>query len=172
MSSTQNSGLGHGTVGAPQGHVEEQTYPAKAAENEAKIEQNPPKAYDLLTLKESSPLKIPSTAYIAEQQKQGYQQVKYEWSRGDYRYTSRWHQRTPGAPLAQGNSWVVERYRPGIGHGPNARPAKREVFIKGPNGKGHWVLLGRWRDAIRAQKQGNATKEQKEMLDNGHWPAP
>ena len=40
MSSTQNSGLGHGTVGAPQGHVEEQIYPAKAAENEASNSQN------------------------------------------------------------------------------------------------------------------------------------
>ena len=40
MSSTLDSGLGHGTVGSPQGHVEEQIYPAKAAENEAKAKQN------------------------------------------------------------------------------------------------------------------------------------
>ena len=39
MSSTQNSGLGHGTVGAPQGHMEEQIYPTKAAENEASSTQ-------------------------------------------------------------------------------------------------------------------------------------
>lgn len=28
-----------------------------------------------------------------------------------------------------------------------------------------------WKRAIAARKKGTATKEQKEMLDNGHWKA-
>ncbi|MBR6030175.1 MAG: hypothetical protein IKP40_13915 [Clostridia bacterium] len=35
MSSTKDSGLGHGSVGSPQEHLEEHVYPTKAAKNEA-----------------------------------------------------------------------------------------------------------------------------------------
>jgi hypothetical protein len=115
----------------------------------------------------SSPLKVPSDARITEQQKDGYKQVKYQWSRGDYNYTSRWHTRTPGAPLSQGDSWVVERHKPGIGSGPNARKATREILI----GKDKWVSKAEWDKAVRARKNGTATQAQKEMLDHGHWKA-
>lgn len=115
---------------------------------------------------------IPKNASVTEQQKQGYQQVKYQWKRGEYKYVNRWHQRTPNAPAKQGNTWVIERIRPGIGHGPNARPAQHEYYIKGKNGKGHWVSQQKWNQAVKARKNGTATKSQKEMLKNGHWPAP
>ena len=49
--------------------------------------------------------------------------------------------------------------------GKNARPAKREILV----GKNKWVSKQEWQAAIRARKNGTATKEQKEMLDNGHW---
>lgn len=113
----------------------------------------------------TSPLHIPEKAKVSVQQKNEYNQVKYQWQRGEYKYTCRWHTRTPGAPKTQGDSWVVERHRPGIGAGPNARPAKREVMI----GKYKWISKEEWNAAIRARKNGTATLKQKEILKNGHW---
>ena len=117
------------------------------------------------TLPKSSPIKIPSSAIIIEEQKNGYEQVKYTWKKDDYSYTSRWHTRTPNAPKEQGDSWVVQRDKAGIGYGKNARPAKHEILV----GKNKWVSKKEWQAAIRARKNGTATKEQKEILDNGHW---
>ena len=67
----------------------------------------------------------------------------------------------------QGDSWVVERHRPGIGFGPDARPATREILV----GTGKWVPKSTWDAAIRARKNGTATQKQKELLDHGHWKA-
>ena len=169
---TTDSGLAHGTRGSPQTNLDQSSTAQKAKENEKNVSKDAGKAYDLKTLPKSSPMQIPKNATVTEQQKQGYQQVKYQWRKGDYKYVNRWHQRTPNAPANQGNSWVIERIRPGIGSGPNARPAKHEYLIKGKNGKGHWVSKKTWDKAVAAKKNGTATKAQKEMLDNGHWPAP
>ena len=38
-------------------------------------------------------------------------------------------------------------------------------------GHNQWVSKKEWKRAIDARKKGTATKEQKEMLDNGHWKA-
>lgn len=43
--------------------------------------------------------------------------------------------------------------------------AKHEILV----GKNKWVSKKEWQAAIRARKNGAETKEQKEMLDNGHW---
>lgn len=116
-------------------------------------------------LPKGSPIKIPSDATVKEEKKDGYDQVKYTWNKGEYSYTSRWHTRTPNAPKEQGDSWVVNRDKPGIGYGKNARPATHEILV----GKNKWVSRKEWQAAIRARKNGTATKQQKEMLDNGHW---
>ena len=42
----------------------------------------------------------------------------------------------------------------------NARPAKHEILV----GKNKWVSKKEWQAAIRARKNGTATKEQKEIL--------
>lgn len=123
------------------------------------------KEYIEKELPKSSPIKIPSRANIKEEEKNGYTQVKYTWKRGDYNYTSRWHTRTPNAPKEQGNSWVVQRDKPGIGYGKNVRPAKHEIMI----GKNKWISKQEWQVAIRARKNGDATEKQKEILDSGHW---
>ncbi len=68
-------------------------------------------------LPKSSPIKIPSSATIKVEHKNEYDQIKYTWKSGDYYYTSRWHTQTPNAPKEQGNSWVVERKKPGVGYG-------------------------------------------------------
>ena len=94
-----------------------------------------------------------------------YDQIKYTWKKGDYFYTSRWHTRTPNAPKEQGNSWVVERKKSGVGYGKNARPKKEEVLV----GKNKWISKQEWKDAIIARKKGTLTPKQKEWLDNGHW---
>ncbi len=116
-------------------------------------------------LPKSAPLKIPSTATVKEEQKDGYNQVKYTWKEGEFSYTSRWHTRTPNAPKGQGDSWVIQRDKAGLGYGKNAHPAQHEILV----GENKWVSKKEWQDAIRARKNGTATKEQKEMLDNGHW---
>lgn len=115
----------------------------------------------------SSPLKIPKRATAVLENKKGYTQIKYTWETGKFKYTSRWHTRTPNAPKNQGNTWVVERKVSGVGHGKNARPKREEVLV----GKNKWISKKEWRDAITARKKGVATKKQKEWLDNGHWKA-
>lgn len=116
-------------------------------------------------LSKLSPIKIPSNATIKEEKKNGYDQVKYTWQKGEYSYTSRWHTRTPNAPKEQGESWVVQRDKPGIGYGKNARPGEHDILV----GKNKWISKRVWQDAIRARKNGTITQEQKELLDNGHW---
>lgn len=117
------------------------------------------------TLPKTSPITIPASATIKEEKKKGYDQVKYTWEHGEFTYTSRWHTRTPNAPKEQGDSWVVQRDIPGIGYGKEVRPARHEILV----GKNKWIPKSEWQDAIRARKNGTATKEQKELLDNGHW---
>lgn len=169
---SSNSEQAHGTQGAPQMDMDQALSAQKANQNEAQAAQNASKAYDLRTLSTSSPMHIPKNANIIEQQKEGYQQVKYQWKRGEYKYVGRWHQRTPNAPATRGNSWVIERIKPGVARGPNARPSVHEIYIKGKNGKGYWISKQRWFSAVAARKRGTATPKQKEVLDNGHWPAP
>ncbi len=164
-----DSGQANGTSGAPQISMEQQALKQKVAENEAKAKRED---YLRNELSKSSPLKIPSSAQITDQKKNGYDQVKYNWESGGYKYQSRWHTRTPGAPKEQGDTWVVEKKKPGIGSGPSARPAEHYILVgKDKNGSYKWVDKKKWDAAIRARKNGNATNEQKEMLDNGHWKA-
>lgn len=148
-----SSGLTNGTPGTQQSM--EQT------ELKSIVESNENTA----ALRGRSPITIPPSATEKVEKKNGYDQVKYTWNRGEYTYTSRWHTRTPNAPKEQGNSWVVERKKSGVGHGKNARPKQEEVLV----GKNKWISKQEWKDAIIARKKGTLTKKQKEWLDNGHW---
>ncbi len=148
-----SSGLTSGTPGTQQSM--EQT------ELKSTVQSNE----DAVALRNRSPINVPSSASAKVEKKNGYDQVKYTWKRGEYTYTSRWHTRTPNAPKEQGDSWVVERRIPGIGYGKNARKPREEVLI----GKNKWISKDEWREAIKARKNGTATRKQKEMLDNGHW---
>lgn len=160
----------NGTGGSPQLDMEQREYETKVAEIEAQIREH--EDYIRNDLPRSSPLKIPRGAVVKEEDKEGYHQVKYLWQKGDYKYQSRWHTRTPNAPSYQGDSWVVQRRLPGIGSGKNARKGKTEVLVgRTAGGRNVWVDLKVWKAAIDARRNGTATKEQKEMLDNGHWRA-
>ena len=83
-----NSGQANGTSGSPQTTLEQQEYARKVAEAEAKAKAH--QEYLKNELHKSSPLKVPETATIKEEQKQGYDQVKYSWQRGEYKYQDRW----------------------------------------------------------------------------------
>ncbi len=109
------------------------------------------------TLPNSSPIKIPSSATVKEEQKNGYDQVKYTWKKGDYSYTSRWHTRTPNAPKEQGDSWVVQRDKAGIGYGKNARPAKHEILV----GKNKWVSKKGMAGGYPCKEKRNSDKRAK-----------
>ena len=148
-----SSGLASGTPGT-QESLEQEELKTITSNNESSV-----------ALRDRSPISIPSSAIEKAEKKNGYDQIKYTWKRGEYTYTSRWHTRTPNAPQNQGNSWVVERRKSGIGYGENARPKQEEVLV----GKNKWVSKQKWQAAIRARKNGTSTKEQKEMLDHGHW---
>ena len=165
-----NSGLVRGTSGSPQTSLEQNSYFDIVNKNENSLTAF--EEYIRDTLPKSAPIKIPKTAVVKSERKNGYSQLKYSWQHGKYKYQCRWHTRTPGAPEGQGDSWVVEKRLPGIGSGPNARPSKQYVMVdKHTNGSPKWVDKKTWNAAIRARKNGNATKKQKEMLDNGHWKA-
>ena len=167
---SEDSTLSTGTIGSPQTSMEQSEYSnvAGASENDA---NNRHKEYIAKELPKASPIHIPSTAKIKEDLKNQYEQVKYTWTRGEYKYTSRWHTRTPNAPLDQGDTWVVERRRKGIASGPNARKARTEILIGKKGNQLKWIPKWKWQDAIRAHKNGTATKEQEELLKNGHWKA-
>ncbi len=114
-----------------------------------------------------SPLQIPgdSTKKISVK-KNGYYQIEYKWNADDgFEYTSRWHTRTPGAPIEQADTFVVERRIPGIGYGKNQRESIEQVLV----GENEWVSRSEWMEARKARGRGIITKEQEEMLYNGHW---
>lgn len=113
---------------------------------------------------DSSPIKIPSNAVKVEQAKNGYDQIKYTWSDGTYKYEARWHTRTPGAPADQGNTLVVTRTTPG-----SQTTRKQQHILTGGN---QWTSMKQWQDAVSARQNGVATPEQQALLDSGHWPAP
>ncbi|HDK7166199.1 TPA: hypothetical protein PTV44_000001, partial [Clostridium botulinum] len=108
-----------------------------------------------------APIKIPESAKVKAQSKVGFQQISYKWKDATYKYEGRWHTRTPGAPIKQGNTWVIQRTKPGSGA---AKPAT-EFLI----GKDEWIEGYKWYDAIAARKAGTATVEQIRILDKGHW---
>lgn len=119
----------------------------------------------VLKVAESSPIKVPADAKIIEQTKTGYQQIKYKWSDGTYKYEARWHTRTPGAPKGQGNTWVITRTTPGTSTGQR----KMQHILTGKN---QWTPMSEWQSAVQARQNGVATHEQQLLLDHGHWSAP
>jgi hypothetical protein len=166
-----NSGSAHGTAGSPQIEMGQTQYQMVAAQNQSIVSRSN-EVYLKTMLPNTAPLVVPKNANIKAAQKNGYDQVKYVWKHGEYKYTCRWHTRTPGAPIEQGNTWVVERRRAGIGSGPNARHAKTDILIgKTASGKNKWVPKTVWQDAIKARQDGTITREQEELLRNGHWKA-
>ncbi|MBC1721222.1 pre-toxin TG domain-containing protein [Listeria seeligeri] len=112
--------------------------------------------------KQTAPIGIPDSAKInAKTMNAGYEQITYKWNDGQFKYEVRWHTRTPGAPIEQGNTWVVQRTVPGNGGN------KPQTFFK--IGDNEWIEGYKWYDAINARKAGNATPEQIKILDKGHW---
>lgn len=112
----------------------------------------------------SSPFEIPSDAKVVKQVKNGYEQIKYNWSDGTYKYEARWHTRTPGAPADQGNTWVITRTTPGSPTG----QMKVQHILTGEN---QWTPMSEWQAAVSARQNGTATAAQQALLDSGHWPA-
>ena len=112
--------------------------------------------------RENAPIKIPESASVKVQSMtNGYEQIKYEWSAKGYAYEVRWHTRTPGAPVDQGNTWVVRKRLPGEG----GRMPQNLYKI----GENEWVTGKMWHDAVTARSAGTATTEQIEILNKGHW---
>ncbi|MBD7912080.1 hypothetical protein [Clostridium cibarium] len=111
--------------------------------------------------RERSPIDIPDDAKAKAQSKVGFEQISYKWNDGTYKYEARWHTRTPGAPIAQGNTWVIQRTKPGNA---GIKPAT-EFLID----EDEWIPAYKWYDAIAARKAGTATEEQLKILENGHW---
>ncbi|CAI8959740.1 conserved hypothetical protein [Brevibacillus sp. IT-7CA2] len=112
--------------------------------------------------RKNAPIEIPENANMkAKSMNDGYEQIIYKWNDGTYKYEVRWHTRTSGAPVDQGNTWVIQRTIPGIGG------QKPKSFYK--TGENEWVEGYKWYEAIAARKAGTATPEQVRILDQGHW---
>lgn len=114
--------------------------------------------------RKSCPIKIPKTAKVIEQIKTGYTQVKFIWIEGGKKFEARWHTRTPGAPLTQGDTWVVLRET--FGNSSGARNVQHVLV-----GKNTWVSKANWENAGVANRSGAATPEQLSILENGHHSA-
>ena len=91
--------------------------------------------------------------------KNDYEQVKYIWRKGKYKYEARWHTSTPGAPN-KAQSWVVTRKKAGDGAN------KPITMVRSGN---RWVSWKTWLTAIKARQNGTATKSQLKLLNNGHF---
>lgn len=74
-----------------------------------------------------APWKIPASANVSVQEKNGYSQVKFKWEEKGWHYTARWHERVPGATLVKWPSWQLERVYPGKGFGKDAHQRLEEV---------------------------------------------
>ena len=112
-----------------------------------------------------SPIEIPEDASInAKSMAKGYQQIKYHWTDGKYKYEARWHTETPGAvQYDRGTTWVITRTIPG-----NAQGQQRvtEYLLSD-----QWIDESVWKAAERANMSGTATPEQMKILEDGHWQA-
>jgi hypothetical protein len=112
----------------------------------------------------NAPIRIPDNAVITDQIKTGYSQVKFTWNESGYKYEARWHTRTPGAPVEQGNTWVITKTKPGSSTG----TPRLEYIMTGEN---QWTTMSDWQNAIAARKAGTITPAQERILEKGHWPA-
>lgn len=112
-----------------------------------------------------SPITIPDEATVTVETKAaGYDQIRYRWDDGSARYDARWHTRTPGAPVDQGDTRVVERKIHGT---PTGQQKALHILLA----DGRWVSKQSWQEAIAARKAGTATAEQEAMLAAGHHAA-
>lgn len=71
--------------------------------------------------------------------------------------------RTRGAPLEQGDTWVVERK---IHGGPNGQQKALQILTR----EDQRVSKMTWTEAVNARKAGIATPEQDALLAAGHHP--
>lgn len=106
-----------------------------------------------------APVKIPYNVSVKKKSKIGYEQVKYNWKRGQYKYEARWHTATHNSPDKK-QSRVVTRTKKGHGG------AKPEISVL--SGKRR-IPRSKWQDAIDARKKGSATKSQLRLLERGHF---
>ena len=116
-------------------------------------------------LAKTAPINIPSNATVTLQPKTRYDQIRFRWTDGTYRFEARWHTRTPGAPAGQGNTWVVHRITPGT---PTGQRSETHFLT----GSGQWTSASQWHAAVQAHQNGTATPAQNELLQGGHWQAP
>lgn len=82
-----------------------------------------------------APIDIPADASVTPTQKQGYDQVKFQWRTGNYTYVARWHSPLPGATIVTQPSWEVARIRRGLGYGPRHAPRVCQLLTQ----HGHWI---------------------------------
>ena len=115
-----------------------------------------------------APLSVPKHASYEVQNKNGYKQIKYNFSRNNKKYEVRWHTQTPNAPKETGSTYQVTRKKSGKGYGKEASKKVLDHMIKYPSGKIKWVSNNIYQDAIRNNKNGVATKKEKEMIKYGH----
>jgi hypothetical protein len=108
----------------------------------------------------AAPIEIPEEAVIKPVSKTGYEQISYKWRDATYKYEARWHTRTPGAPINQGNTWVIERTIPGSG----GVPPKSQILVGT-----QWISRFEWQEAIKAYQNGVANLRQIQILEQGHW---
>lgn len=106
-----------------------------------------------------APVKIPYNADVKKQSKNGYEQVKYTWSKGQYKYEARWHTATPDSCSNQ-QSWVISRIKSGT------KTSPRTVMIRVGS---KWAPHSVWQAAITARRSGAATKAQLKLLNDGHF---
>ena len=106
-----------------------------------------------------APIKIPYNADVKKQSKNGYEQVKYTWKKGQYKYEARWHTPKSNSPVKK-QSWVVSRIKQG------SKTSPRVVMIRVGN---KWVPHSVWQAAIVAKRNGVATKSQLNLLSKGHF---
>ena len=128
-------------------------------------------------LRNRSPVAIPADVDPVIKYKNGYDQIAFKWSEGDYTYEVRWHDATPNAPENTIPNWRVDRKTLGSPGGRDpvtreriqGRRAIEEVLIWPPDTEPQYISRGFWEECRTAYQEGTATERQIEILKWGHF---
>lgn len=79
-----------------------------------------------------------------------------------YKFEARWHTRTRGSPVEQGDLWVIDRTRLGTASGQQ----KVQHIL---TGDGEWTTMSDWQATVKARQNGTATTAQQQLLDTHRY---
>ncbi|WP_367342102.1 hypothetical protein [Limosilactobacillus sp.] len=114
---------------------------------------------------QTAPLTIPVASRVHHEEKDGYQQVEFQWNNGNWQYTARWHSALPGAKIITYPSWQVERVHPGLGYGPDHHPRLQQSL----SSQGQWIDTEKVHQAAWRLGHGKGQRADEKLILATHF---